>query len=212
MKNFFTLLAFAPLTLAAQITHDVEVGGSLGSPSNLPFYEPMDLTINVGDIVRWTNNDDGNHNIYAMQDVFPDNPDGFTSGDPDDIFVFSHTFTQVGVWDYHCTQNFQGQFHSTTQFGTVTVVDPENGIRPVATNRAVLLFPNPAGNEVMLSLKGCTGASMVEIVKADGRTVRSKSVKDNTVNIIDLAGLAAGQYYMMMDRGRRTALLPFVKQ
>lgn len=212
MKNLFTLLAFAPLALTAQTTHDVEVGGSLSSSSNLPYYDPMDITINVGDIVRWTNNNDGNHNVYAMQDVFPDNPDGFSSGNPDNQFVYSHTFTQVGVWDYHCTQEFQGQFHSTTQFGTVTVVDPTNGIRPVATNKAILLFPNPAGNEVMLSLKGCTGASMVEIVTADGRMMRSQSVKDNTVNTIDLAGLAPGQYYMMMDRGRRTALLPFVKQ
>lgn len=211
MKNILTLLAFAPLALAAQTTHQVEVGGSLTTPNNLPYYEPMDLTIDVGDIVQW-NNVGGTHNVNAQLSLFPDNPDGFGSGNPAGApWTFSHTFTQAGVWDYHCTEEFQGSEHATTQFGTITVIDP-NGVRPLATNNAVVLYPNPAGEQVMLSLKGCTGASFVQVLGADGRLLRTQAVQDNRVNTVDLAGLHTGQYYLMLDRGRRTVLLPFVKQ
>ena len=211
MRTFLTLLVFTPCVLSAQTTFEVEVGGSLGTPNNLPYYEPMDLTIEVGDIVEWTSVG-GSHNVYAGLDVFPDNPDAFGNGNAAQApWTFSHTFNAPGVWDYHCTVTFQGQAHATTQFGTITVLGP-NGVRPIATNKAVALYPNPADDVLMLALNGCTGATRVTILSAGGLQLRSQFVQDDRVNEIDVKGLPSGQYFLMMDRGRRNTLLPFVKQ
>ncbi|MFZ1686380.1 MAG: plastocyanin/azurin family copper-binding protein [Flavobacteriales bacterium] len=214
MMKLFTLIAVAPLAVAAQTTFPVSVGGSLLDPNNPPFYSPQFLTINVGDIVQWNcPNGGGSHNVYAELDMFPDNPDGFSSSGitQNAPWTYSHTFTAAGVWDFHCTGEFQGQFHSTTQFGTITVVDP-NGVATVGTSRSISLFPVPANDKLMLSLKGCTGVTSVDIMAADGRYVRTQAVQDNRVNTVNLDGLTAGQYYLLMDRSRRTIIKPFVKQ
>lgn len=214
MMKFITLLALAPLAVSAQTTHQVEVGGSLLDPNNLPYYDPQTLTINIGDIVQWTcPSGGGSHNVYAQLDMFPDNPDGFSNSNVtvNAPWTYSHTFTAAGVWDYHCTGEFQGQFHATTQFGTITVVDP-NGVQTVASNRSISVYPVPADDKLMLSLKGCTGVVSVDIHSADGRFVRTQAVQDNRVNTVDLAGMTAGQYYLVMDRSRRTVIKPFVKR
>ena len=212
MMKLVTLFALAPLALAAQTTHQVEVGGSLLDPNNLPYYDQQHITINIGDIVQW-NCISGSHNVYAELDMFVDNPDGFSNSGVtvNSPWTFSHTFPNAGVWGYHCTGQFNGQNHSTTQFGTITVLDP-NGVVPVETNKAISLYPVPADDKVMLSLKGCTGIVSVDILGADGRQVRTQAVQDNRVNTVNLVGLPAGQYYMLMDRGRRTIIKPFVKQ
>ncbi|MEO8589957.1 MAG: T9SS type A sorting domain-containing protein [Flavobacteriales bacterium] len=210
MKKIITLFAFAPIALAAQTTFQVEVGGSLTTPSNLPYYAPQFITINVGDIVEW-HNVSGEHQIYAGTDVFPDNPEGFTSGDPTSThFTYTHTFTLAGVYDYHCDNSFQGQNHSTTQFGTITVLNP-NGVRDVASSKAISLYPVPANDVLVLSLKGCTGVVSVDILSPTGSLVRTLPVQDNRSNDLDLSGLPAGQYYLRMDRLHRTAIKPFVK-
>ncbi len=210
MKHLATLLSLLPLTMAAQTTHPVDVGGSLsGGP--LPFFAPQNLTIDVGDVVEWTWVS-GTHNINGGLEDFPDNPVGFSSGDNshETPHVFSHTFDVPGVYDYHCTITFQGQSHATTQFGMITVVDP-NGIRSEATNKAITMYPVPANDLLMLSLKGCTGVRSVDILNAGGTLVRTLAVQDDRVNSLDLSGLPAGQYYLLMDRIRRTVIKPFVK-
>jgi len=210
MKKILTLLSFAPFAVLAQTTHDVEVGGSLTTPGNLPYYLPQNLTIQLGDIVEWENIS-GSHQIYGGTDVFPENPESFTSGDPDQApFTFSYTFTIAGVYDYHCDNSFMGQNHSTTQFGTITVLDA-NGVRTATTNSAISLYPVPADDLLILSLNGCTGVVSVDILSATGSLVRSQAVEDNRANDLDLSGLPAGQYYLRMDRMQRRIIKPFVK-
>ena len=211
MMKLVTLFALAPLAVAAQVTHQVEVGGSLLDPNNLPYYDQQFITINIGDIVQW-NCISGSHNVYAQLDMFPDNPDGFSNSGitVNSPWTFSHTFNAAGVWDYHCTGEFNGAFHSTTQFGTITVLDP-NSVAPVAGSKAISLYPVPADEKVMLSLKGCTGVVSVDILGADGRLLRTQAVQDNRVNTVNLVGLPSGPYYLVMERGRRAVIKPFVK-
>lgn len=208
MKKILTLLAFAPLTLLAQTTHEVEVGGSL-SGGNLPYYAPQHITIDVGDIVHWTNVS-GEHQVDGSLGTFPDNPEGFSNGQPEQDWEFSYTFDTPGVYDYHCDNSFNGQNHSTTQFGTITVIDP-SGVATVATNNAISLHPIPADEMVVLSLKGCTGVVSVDILTSSGSLVRTQAVVDNSPNNISLVGLPAGQYYVRMDRMNRRVIKPFVK-
>ncbi|NLF12044.1 MAG: cupredoxin family copper-binding protein [Anaerolineaceae bacterium] len=64
-------------------------------------YDPQDLTVQVGDTVTWTNNDDVAHTVTAGT---PDSPMGeFDSGELQPGDTFSYTFDQAGTFDYFCT-------------------------------------------------------------------------------------------------------------
>jgi len=94
-------LCMALLSLSAaataQTTHDVTVGNN--------FFSPANITIAVGDTVRWTNAAGGpSHNVTG---------NGFQSITASG-FTFQHTFTQQGVENYMCT------IHPSMQ-GSVTV-------------------------------------------------------------------------------------------
>jgi plastocyanin len=92
---------------SAQTTHDVTVGDNFFSPSN--------ITIAVGDTVRWTNPAGGpSHNVTG---------NGYQSVTASS-FTFTHTFTQQGIENYQCT------IHPGMQ-GSVTVQGGGGGGNPV---------------------------------------------------------------------------------
>ncbi len=72
-------------------------------------FSPRTVTIQVGDTVTWTNNNQGLHNVVA-------NDSSFSSGSPSSEWTLSHTFTSAGEFDYHCQVH---QFMGMT--GTVIV-------------------------------------------------------------------------------------------
>lgn len=79
------------LGFAAPAVHAADVHVNIVGNSFLP----RNVTIQLGDTVIWTNNNQGVHNVVA-------NGGSFSSGPPDDDFTFSHTFTSGGEFDYHC--------------------------------------------------------------------------------------------------------------
>ena len=96
MRTISTLVTLLPFALFAQTTWNVEAGGTLSDPNNLPYYAPMELIINVGDIVLWTNVE-GTHNVSGELTLFPNNPEGFSNGQPAGApWTFSYTFTLPG--------------------------------------------------------------------------------------------------------------------
>ncbi|MEZ4935776.1 MAG: lamin tail domain-containing protein [Saprospiraceae bacterium] len=80
-------------------------------------FTPNDLTINVGETVTW-DNQNGTHNINGSQQSYPDNPESFSNGGAAAApWMFSHTFTMPGVYDYHCDPHF-----SVGMTGKITVM------------------------------------------------------------------------------------------
>ena len=103
---FLALLLAAPAALAA--VHDVVVGND--------FFSPNDLTIEVGDTVRWTNNASMLHDVTA--DDFSWNSTTATS------FVYERTFNSVDEVLYHCTvHSSPGQPINSAMNGRLNVVD-----------------------------------------------------------------------------------------
>ena len=104
-KYLLAAAMLAPITVSAQTTHDVTVGNN--------FFSPANLTIQVGDTVRWTNPEDGGppHNVVG---------DDFAS-ETDESFVFSHTFTEAGIENYLCT------VHPATMTGVINVQGSSGG-------------------------------------------------------------------------------------
>ncbi len=210
MRITTTLLTLLPFALFAQTTWNVEAGGSLSDPNNLPYYDPMELVINVGDMVVWTNVE-GSHNVNGQLNLFPNNPEGFGNGQPASApWTFSHTFTLPGVYGYHCTQSFQNQLHSTTQHGMVTVLQGQNVAEHTPLG-ALNMFPVPAGNAITIELIG--GELMqADVIGVDGRLVNSVPLTAAQRAVIDLEGIQAGRYFLRLtDRYGRTLVRPFVK-
>ena len=65
-------------------------------------FTPADITINVGESVRWINTG-GSHNVNGSLATYPDNPEGFGNGGASSAaWVYDFTFTIPGLYDYQC--------------------------------------------------------------------------------------------------------------
>lgn len=205
MKQFLTLAFLLPFAASAQTTHPVNVGGSLvgGTP---PFYSPQNLTIAVGDIVQWTNSS-GSHNVNGSTQLFPGNPQGFSSGAvAGGAWNFSHTFTIPGVYNYHCTANG----HSATQFGQITVVNTTS-VEELNDEQVVLLYPVPT-NDVLIVESKSFAFRNARVITLDGRVVAEQAVNGRDRVEINTSALAAGQYFLLLnDDQDRTISRPFRK-
>lgn len=171
------LIAFCSANAAI---HDVEVGGGPGGPN--PYYSPQNITIQVGDTVRWTWVS-GQHNVTSTS-----GPESFSSGDNVAPFVWERQFTVAGVYDYECTL-FN---HSTTQFGSITVEAP-NGI-PTAQKEEVQVHPTLASAVLNLDIPSVQLPAKVKVYEmTSGHMVKSLEV-DNKDSRLGVADLARGVY------------------
>ncbi len=84
-------------------TFDVAISGFAFSPES--------LEVQVGDTVRWTNNDGTTHTVTST-----DGNDVFNSGNLSNGETFEFTFTEVGDFDYFC-------FFHNHMTGTITVTE-----------------------------------------------------------------------------------------
>lgn len=83
-------------------------------------FTPSTLTIQSGETVRWENTG-GFHNVNGTQDTYPENPEGFTNGDPSSSdWVYEFTFTTVGTYNYQCDPH--------VSFGMVGQIIVESGV------------------------------------------------------------------------------------
>jgi hypothetical protein len=91
-------------------THDVTVGNN--------FFSPNDLTIEVGDTVRWTNNSGRTHDVTA---------DDFSwASETSMSFIYERTFNSVEEVLYHCTvHSMPGRDINTNQNGRLNVIEAD---------------------------------------------------------------------------------------
>ncbi len=86
---------------------------------------PADVTVEIGDIVEWKNVG-GFHNVNGTQDAYPDNPESFTNGGASaDAWTYRFTFTQPGLYNYHCDPHV-----GLGMVGTVLVMGQEINYPP----------------------------------------------------------------------------------
>jgi len=183
-------------------------GGSPITPNNLPYYDPQLLTIEVGDQVRW-NNVGGIHNVNGSLSTFPGNPQGFYNGLPDGgLWSWSFTFTIPGVYNYHC----DGDGHSATQFGTITVVDASTGLAEVSEAiNGLRVYPSPASTDLIVDA-GEFFLKSVRVITLHGDEVHAAPPSQSTRVVLDITGLASGNYFVLItDAEGRIASRPFAK-
>jgi PKD repeat protein len=99
------------------VTHNVSIGDNFFSPNN--------LTIEVGDTVRWTYSGGRLHDATA---------DNFSWNSPTSSSInFSHTFNSVEEVLYHCTvHSSPGQNRSTRMNGRINITQADENQPPTA--------------------------------------------------------------------------------
>lgn len=106
------------------------------SPMDVPVsiagfaFDPPDLTINVGDTVTWTNNDDTTHGSASDTGVW-------SSGLFGTGLTFSFTFNSPGSFPYHCPRH-------SFMTANVTVVAPSPTPTPAISG--TITYGNAIGN------------------------------------------------------------------
>lgn len=206
MKTLIALLTALPLSVAAQTTHIVQSGGStIGNTE--PFYDPPVLTIAVGDIVRWTNVS-GTHNVNGTSFYYPENPEEFYSGSPDNgLWSWPYTFTIPGTYRYTC----DSKGHSATQLGTI-IVEAGNGMNETNVLGEVVLYPSPAEDHVM-AMVGARRITRVEVLGIDGRLIATPAVSGTDVLRIPVQDLNAGNYLLrFMEASGPNTTVRFTKK
>lgn len=204
-----TLLAsiLLPASLHAQTLWPVSMGGSTAG-GTLPYYNPQHLTINVGDQVRFTNVS-GTHSANGSLALYPGNPEGFSTGDPDNgNWSETFTFTIPGFYQYHCTADG----HSATQFGSITVLDPTGVAEVSEAGEEVVVFPSPTTGLLTIEAVGFN-ARGVSVISLNGETLLTRTVGKTGVVTLEVAHLAAGNYFVLLtDAGGRVIAKPFSKE
>lgn len=203
-KIYFSLLAvLACAGLKAQTTHFVEAGGSMMMGFPDPYFAPQFITIDQGDIVQWTNVQ-GTHAVDGTTFTFPDNPESFTSGNSGSGWVFSHTFSIPGFYNYECPVGN----HALTQFGTITVV-AVNNIEEGSSENALVVYPNPTNGDLFVTSNQAVNS--YEVLTLEGMYVK-RQVNFAMENRIDLNGLAAGTYILQLNTSNAIEIRKIVIQ
>lgn len=187
--------------LSGAATHDVTVRNNSFSPNN--------ITIEVGDTVRWTNN-------AGLHDVTAD--DGSFSSPTSGSFVYSRTFTSVAEVRYYCSvHSSPGQNINTNMNGIVNVVQssPSTDIGIESVNAADGAHKAGEDVRVVTQLKNNSavdsGAFEVKFYVSTDSTVTTSDTLVGTQQVSDITaggslsldeninlpgGLSAGDYYI----------------
>jgi plastocyanin len=198
MKKLSTSMFALAITLflsginLSQTTHDVTV-------QNFSF-SPGELTITVGDAVRWTNIL-GHHNVKA-------DDNSFTSGPAADApWEFTHTFTAAGQNPYYCEPH--GGPGGSGMAGVVIVQNPV-GVddEKLAADKFELLqnFPNPFNPstkiEYWISDRSFVSLKIYNILGDEIATLVNEEKEQGVYDItFDAAGLSSGMYLYKLQAG-----------
>ncbi len=107
-------------------------------------FQPADVTIKVGDSVKWTNTGSFTHTSTSGTTTGgARHPDGlWDSGSIPPGQTFSHTFTKAGAFPYYCTPHF------TVMTGTVTV---QAAVPPAVNTPPTVSITSPANGVTLVS-------------------------------------------------------------
>ena len=199
-RVFYSIIAILTVFLVQnnfpQTVHDVTV-------SNFSF-TPSQLTINAGDVVRWTNIG-GLHNVVADDNSFSS---GAVSSS---AWVYEHTFNSTGSNPYYCAQH--GGPGGSGMSGIVTVENAtdvndnsisvykfeleQNYPNPFNPNTTIS-YQLPVSNKVTLIVYNIVGDEVATLVNEE------KSAGSYRVNFDASSysgGLSSGIYFYKLQAG-----------
>ncbi|MCR8668587.1 T9SS type A sorting domain-containing protein [Aestuariibaculum sp. M13] len=190
MKTILLLFVLTACGIHAQSIHDLNWHTSVGTSLN--------LTIKVGETVRWTWTDNLRHSVVSQ----PGSSESFDSEEFTEInHVFEYTFTVVGTNPYICG------VHTQTMGGTITVEealsDKEFSIK------SITLSPNPAKELLTLNIPNGLDLKTVSIFNILGKEINSTPYLGNKINI---SNLTSGMYLLKLSTSNSSITKRFFKR
>lgn len=148
------LLLSAAVTRRAGATGEVEIGMSGTSTGSHVWFHPRGLLIQLGQTVRWVNQEAGN--VHTVTAYHPDNgkplriPDEARSWNsgyllPEESFAM--TFDEPGVYDYFCIPH-----EHAGMVGRIVVGEMDASVRPYTLTAAQLPAAAVAGFPAVASI------------------------------------------------------------
>jgi len=177
MKTVLLLLVFISFGVQAQTTYDLDWEMGIGTN--------IDLTINVGDLVRWTWTDTFAHTV--QNDV--GSAETFNSGPKTGLGnTFTYQFNSIGSNPYKCG------FHPLSMAGTITVENPLDIEEYSIENFTIM--PNPAYEQLSIQLPNRIQINSISIFNLLGQKMYSSNKLENS---IDISNLSKGLYFIKVS-------------
>lgn len=87
------------------------------------------------------------------------------------------------------------------------------GIKSLEGNKNLIVFPNPANDQITISMDGFSGSYIAKIINLQGNVVKQESVRLNPEmnQLIDISSLADGFYMLSIENGKEKHQSRFVK-
>jgi plastocyanin len=191
-----TLIFFVLANTNAQTTHDLN--WQIGSLS-----PTTDLTIDVGDTVRWTWTDALPHTVE--NDI--GSTETFTSGTITGVGqTYSYTFTLQGSNPYFC-----GIHGAPSMSGTITV-NPALGIEDLKNNIVFNISPNPVTSTLNVRLSKNIIDGNVTIFDVLGKLILIQKINQNNLTQVNVSYLSKGMYIVKVSSSENTQTKRFIKE
>jgi len=194
-KNILLLVFFISCSLYAQTTHDLDWETNITGNA--------DLTIELGDTVRWTWTDTSPHTV---ENVVSSAVEVFNSGTLTGLGqTFSYTFTVIGTNDYFC-----GIHGAASMSGTITV-DLTASTEEEAF-KTFSITPNPATSNIVIQLPNNSNPAEIEVYNVIGKRMLIKSLNTTRNTAINVSSWQSGFYIIRVISGDNSQTKKFIKQ
>jgi len=192
-KLLFILSLFIT-TISAQQTYDLPWTTN-GSSAN------QQLSIDVGDTVRWTWDSMGHNLVQLNGETEPGFGEGYVQSPG---HQYSHTFTTVGAHDYHCGP------HPNSMYGTITVNESSASTEEVSV-LSISLYPNPSSDYVKIITSDLSETAKINVFDVLGKLTFSDLTDDINNYSLDVSNLKSGIYFITISTKTKSSSNKFIK-
>jgi hypothetical protein len=188
------ILCFGILNINAQTTYDLDWYRFIGSN--------VDLTIDIGDTVRWTWGDEFPHTV---QNVVGSSVETFNSGTKTgEGLTYSRTFTIEGLNDYYC-----GVHGAVSMSGTITVQNSLGVDEKTLTN--FKMFPNPTNSTLRLDFPSHINKGIIGVFDLLGKELYTIKFEASNSVELDVSHWSQGVYLIKVRSANLTQAKQFIK-
>lgn len=119
-------------------------------------------------------------------------------------FDFGEGFYKITTADGQIINQTGGIVNGSFKFGLSSLTE-------AGSMSDITAYPNPAGNELNISLSGTARPEKYSIYNAFGQLLGTSAVNSQTLRI-DTSSYASGLYYMKFEKGEESATVKFIKK
>lgn len=160
----------------------------------------------IADSLQWQVND--GFGFFNLADA------GIYSGTSSDTLKINSVSLANSNYKYRCV-GYGNSCTDTSLFATLTVLDSIGEEVADYNQNQLIIYPNPASNQLLISLKrfspaycGCSG---VTITYLSGKSIYESTINSD-ITIIDVAEFASGFYFIQVNCGDEIMKQKFIKQ